>query len=143
MSDASEPVPVNDWNTKIIEEFRANHGKVGGQFDGAPMVLLSTTGAKTGRKRTTPLVYLPGDDRVVVFGSKAGAPTHPDWYHNLVANPTVTVELGDETYEATATVAGPEERDRLFALQVERMPGFAAYQEGTTRVIPAVVLTRT
>jgi deazaflavin-dependent oxidoreductase (nitroreductase family) len=131
-----------DWNQKIIEEFRANEGKVGGQFEGAPVLVLSTTGAKSGRRHTTPMMYLPGDDRLYVFASKAGAPTNPDWYHNLVAHPNVIVEVGTDTYEATATPVTGEERDRIYAEQSALYPGFAEYQEKTTRVIPVVVLAR-
>jgi deazaflavin-dependent oxidoreductase (nitroreductase family) len=133
---------VNDWNAKIIAEFRANAGKVGGQFEGAPMVLLTTTGAKSGQPRTSPLVYLPDGERVVVFASKAGAPTNPDWYHNLVANPEVTVEVGADAYQARAVEITGAERDELFARQVERMPGFQSYADSTTRVIPVIALER-
>ena len=133
---------MKTFNQQIIEEFRANAGKVGGQFEGAPMLLLTTTGAKTGRRLTSPLVYAQDGDRLLVFASKAGAPTNPAWYHNLVANPTVTVEVGAETFEARATVVTGEERDRLYAEQAKRMPGFATYQQNTTRVIPVVALER-
>ena len=109
---------ANDWNTRIIEEFRANDGRVGGQFAGAPVLLLTTTGAKTGRRYTNPVMYLPDGDRVVVFASKGGAPTNPDWYHNLVAHPRVTVELGTEQYEADAAVMSAQPNYR-FALQLE------------------------
>lgn len=132
----------NDFNQSIIEEFRANGGKVGGPFAGAPMLLLTTTGAKSGQPRTTPVVYLPDGDRQVVFASKAGAPTNPDWYHNLVAHPHVSVEVGSERFDADATVLTGEERDRLFAQQAERMPGFREYQDKTSRVIPVVALER-
>jgi deazaflavin-dependent oxidoreductase (nitroreductase family) len=104
---------TNDWNQKIIEEFRANEGKVGGQFEGAPVLLLTSTGAKSGRRHTTPMMYLQGDNGVYVFASKAGAPTNPDWFHNLVANPTVTVELGTDQYDATAAPLEGAERDRV------------------------------
>jgi len=133
---------MNDFNTNIINEFRANGGKVGGPFDGAPMVLITTTGAKTGRRRTNPLVYTTDGDRVVIIASKAGAPTNPDWYHNLKANPDVPVEIGDETFEATAEEATGDERDRLFNAQAEVMPGFKDYETKTTRRIPVMVLTR-
>jgi deazaflavin-dependent oxidoreductase (nitroreductase family) len=133
---------MSDFNTKIIDEFRSNHGRVGGPFEGAPLLVLTTTGAKSGQPRTNPLVYLPDGDRMVIFASKAGAPTNPDWYHNLKAHPRVTVEVGDETFDADATVAEGEERDRLYAQQATIMPGFAEYQEKTDRVIPVVVLTR-
>ena len=133
---------MSDFNTAIIEEFRANAGKVGGNFEGASMVLITTTGAKSGRPRTSPLVYLPDNGRVVIFASKAGAPTNPDWYHNLKANPAVTVEVGAERYEATASEITGEERDRLFAAQVAVMPGFQTYAESTTRLIPVIALDR-
>jgi len=130
----------NDFNTRIIEEFRANGGKLGGPFEGAPMVLLTTTGAKSGIRRTTPLAYLPDGERIVVFASKAGAPTNPDWYHNLRAHPEVTVEVGAETRQLRASEAEGEERDRLYAEQARRMPGFADYQAKTSRVIPVIAL---
>ena len=132
----------DDFNRQIIEEFRANGGKVGGPFAGAPMLLLTTTGAKSGRPHTTPLVYSTDGDRIVVIASKAGAPTHPAWYHNLVANPTVTVEVGTEKYQASAEVPTGAERDRLFDAQAALMPNFAEYQRNTTRRIPVVRLTR-
>ena len=130
----------NDFNQSIIDEFRANGGNVGGGFDGAPMLLLTTTGAKSGQARTVPLVYLPDGDRYVVFASKAGAPTNPDWYHNLVANPSVSVEVGSDRADADAVVLTGDERDQLFAKQAERMPGFKGYQDNTTRVIPVIAL---
>jgi deazaflavin-dependent oxidoreductase (nitroreductase family) len=133
---------MSDFNQQIMDEFRANDGKVGGGFDGAPMVLLTTTGAKSGNRRTNPLVCLVEGDRVYIFASKAGAPTNPAWYHNLVANPRVTVERGSETYEADAVVVTGPERDRLFAAQASVMPGFADYQAKTSRVIPVVELRR-
>ena len=132
----------NDWNQKIIDEFRANEGRVGGQFEGAPVLLLGTTGARTGQPRTNPMMYLAEGDRLYVFASKAGAPTNPDWYHNLKANPQVTVEIGTETLSARAEeVTGPE-RDRIYAEQATRYPGFAEYQEQTSRTIPVVELVR-
>jgi deazaflavin-dependent oxidoreductase (nitroreductase family) len=131
---------ANDFNQSIVDEFRANGGKVGGPFEGAPMLLLTTTGAKSGQARTAPLVYLPDGDRYVVFASKAGAPTNPDWYHNLVANPSVSVEVGSDRTDADAVVLTGEERDQLFAKQSERMPGFKDYQDKTTRVIPVIAL---
>jgi deazaflavin-dependent oxidoreductase (nitroreductase family) len=132
---------MSDFNRGVIEEFRANHGAVGGGFAGAPMVLLTTTGAKSGQKRVNPLVGLVDDGTLYVVASKAGAPTSPDWYHNLLANPDVEVEFGDERFEATAVpiTSGPE-RDRLYAAQVAAMPGFADYEKSTTRVIPIVAL---
>ncbi|MHB1509348.1 MAG: nitroreductase family deazaflavin-dependent oxidoreductase [Acidimicrobiales bacterium] len=133
---------TTDWNSQIIEEFRANDGKVGGQFEGAPVLLLTTTGAKSGKRHTTPMMYLPGDARLYVFASKAGAPTNPDWYHNLVANPTVSVEVGTDRYEATATPLAGADRDRIYGEQARLYPGFAEYQEKTTRIIPVVELAR-
>jgi deazaflavin-dependent oxidoreductase (nitroreductase family) len=131
---------MNDFNQSIIDEFRANHGKVGGQFEGAPMLLLTTTGAKSGQARTVPVVYLADGNRYLVFASKAGAPTNPDWYHNLVANPTVSVEVGSDRFDANAVVLTGDERDRLYAKQAELLPGFQEYQKNTTRIIPVVAL---
>ncbi|MGH8997081.1 MAG: nitroreductase family deazaflavin-dependent oxidoreductase [Acidimicrobiales bacterium] len=134
---------VNDWNAKIIEEFRTNEGRVGGPFEGAPVLLLTTTGAKTGQSRVNPMMYLAEDGDVHVFASKAGAPTNPAWYHNLVANATVGVEMGTERFDATARVITGAERDRIYAKQAELYPGFAEYQEKTDRVIPVIALDRT
>lgn len=131
---------VNDWNSKIIEEFRSNEGQVGGQFQGAPLLLLTTRGRKSGVTRTNPMMYLADGERLMVFASKAGAPTHPDWYLNLLANPEVTVEVGTESFTATATELTGEERDRIYAEQARRYPGFAEYQTKTDRVIPVVEL---
>jgi deazaflavin-dependent oxidoreductase (nitroreductase family) len=132
----------NDWNRQTIEEFRANKGKVGGRWEGRPLLLLTTTGAKSGKRHTTPTMYLRDGDRLLVFASKGGAPTNPDWYHNLLAHPEVTVEVGPETYQATATVITGEERDRLYARQAELYPQFADYQAKTTRKIPVIALER-
>jgi deazaflavin-dependent oxidoreductase (nitroreductase family) len=130
-----------DFNAKVIEEFHANEGRVGGMLEGAPMLLLHHTGAKTGTARINPLVYLPDGDRYVIFASKAGAPTNPDWYHNLKAHPNVQIEVGTETIGVTATEAEGEERDRLFSAQEGRMSTFADYAEKTEgRVIPVIVL---
>jgi deazaflavin-dependent oxidoreductase (nitroreductase family) len=129
-----------DWNSNIIQEFRTNEGKVGGPFDGAPLLLLHTTGARSGEERVNPMMYLADGDRLVVFASKGGAPTNPDWYHNLVANPEVEIEVGTERRKVRARVAEGEERDRLYAEQSRRYPQFAKYQEGTDRTIPVVVL---
>jgi deazaflavin-dependent oxidoreductase (nitroreductase family) len=134
--------PPSEWNQKVIEEFRSNGGELGAQWAGAPVLLLTTTGAKSGLKHTTPTMYLADGDRMAVFASKAGAPTNPDWYHNLLAHPRATVEVGTETFEVEAEVAGNEDRDRLYALQASRYPGFGEYQEKTTRVIPVVLLRR-
>ena len=139
MSDTPD---MNDFNASIIAEFRSNDGKVGGPFDGAPMVLLTTTGAKSGKARTSPLVYFQEGDRRIIFASKAGAPTNPDWFHNITANPEVTVEIGTEKYQARAEVIEGPERDRIYAAQAELMPGFADYQANTDRVIPVVELVR-
>jgi deazaflavin-dependent oxidoreductase (nitroreductase family) len=133
---------ANAFNNKIIEEFRANDGRVGGDFEGAPMLLLTVTGAKTGRRITSPLVYTRDEDRIVVIASNGGADKHPTWFGNLVAHPIVTVELGTETFEAKAHVTDGAERDRLFAAQAEMMPGFWDYQKNTSRVIPVVALER-
>jgi deazaflavin-dependent oxidoreductase (nitroreductase family) len=131
---------VSDWNDKVIEEFRGNAGKVGGPFEGAPIVLLTTTGRRSGRARTNPLMYLPDDGRILVFASKGGAPEHPDWYTNLLTNPDVTVEVGTDRYEARATEVTGEERDRIYSKQASLFPNFAEYQEKTDRKIPVVAL---
>jgi deazaflavin-dependent oxidoreductase (nitroreductase family) len=132
----------NDFNEAIIEEFRANGGKVGGQFEGAPLLLLTSTGAKSGERRTTPVVYQADGERLVIFASKAGAPTNPAWYYNLRANPSATVEVGEETVEVKAVVAEGEERERLFRRQAEVSPQFADYEQKTTRLIPVIALER-
>jgi deazaflavin-dependent oxidoreductase (nitroreductase family) len=132
----------NEFNKKVIDEFRANGGKVGEPFEGAPMILVTHKGAKSGVERTTPLVYSRDGDRLVIIASKAGAPNNPAWFHNLVANPDVTVEVGTEKYPARASVVTGEERKRLYDAQAEQMPNFKEYQEKTTREIPVVVLTR-
>ncbi len=131
---------VNDWNKQVIEEFRANGGKVGGQFKGAPLLLLHTTGAKSGQARVNPVMYLADGDNDVVFASKGGAPTSPDWYHNLVANPRASIEVGDKTIKVVARLAEGDERERLFSRQKELYPGFADYEAKTTRQIPVVIL---
>ncbi len=131
-----------DFNQQVIEEFRANGGRVGGWFEGSRLLLLTTTGARSGRPHTTPVGYLPDGERILVIGSAGGAPRHPAWYHNLRANPRVTVEDGVFTYEADAVVLAGEERDRLFARAVEADPGWADYQGRTTRVLPVVALHR-
>jgi deazaflavin-dependent oxidoreductase (nitroreductase family) len=131
----------HDWNTSVIEEFRAHRGQVGGPFAGGRMILLTTTGARTGRPHTTPLGYLPDDDfRILVIGSAGGSDRHPAWYHNLVARPLATVETGLFTYEARATILTGDERDRLFARAAEAQPGWADYQAKTSRVLPVVAL---
>jgi deazaflavin-dependent oxidoreductase (nitroreductase family) len=131
---------ANDWNTKIIEEFRANEGVVGGPFDGVPILLLHTTGAKSGQERVNPLAYQPDGDRLAVFASKGGAPTNPDWYHNVLAHPEVTAEVGTQTRAFRARVAQGEERDRIWTKQKQERPGFADYEARTDREIPIVIL---
>lgn len=133
---------INEFNRSVIEEFRANDGRVGGPFDGAPLLILHTTGAKSGKERLAPIVYQPVGDTWVVFGSKAGAPTHPDWFHNLRANPEASIEVGADTVEVTARVATGNERDQIWAKQKELMPGFADYERATAREIPVIVLER-
>jgi deazaflavin-dependent oxidoreductase (nitroreductase family) len=130
------------FNEALIDEFRSNGGQVTGMFAGAPLVLITTTGAKSGKRRTTPIVHTNDGDNVVIIASKGGAPTSPDWYHNLVANPDVTVELPNEKFEARARVAQGDERDRLYRAQADLMPNFDEYQKATTREIPVVVLER-
>ena len=129
-----------DWNKKIIEEFRANQGKVGGMFEGTPILLLHHTGAKSGKVRVNPLAYQANGNRLVVFASKGRAPTNPDWFHNLKANPRATVEVGTETRDVRARVAEGEEREKIWSRQKEIMPGFAGYETKTTRQIPVIIL---
>jgi deazaflavin-dependent oxidoreductase (nitroreductase family) len=129
-----------EFNQQVIDEFRANEGRVGGPFEGAPMLLLTTTGAKSGRRLTSPLVYSKDGDDIIVIASKAGAPTNPDWFHNLKANPAVTVEVGTTQLEARAEITEGAERDRLFDAQAELMPNFKEYAAATDRVIPVVRL---
>ena len=131
-----------DWNSEIIREFRENAGKVGGPFEGAPVLLLTTRGAKSGKTRVNPAMYLPDGGRIFVFASKGGAPTNPDWYHNLIANPDVTVEVGTETFQAKATVVTGEDRDAIYARQAALYPQFGEYEKKTTRKIPVIALSR-
>ena len=133
---------LHDFNQHVISEFRANQGKVGGQLANMPVLLLTTTGAKSGRTLTKPLVYTTDGDRIVVLASFAGGPKNPPWYHNLVANPVATVELGSERFRVQAAVTAGEERQRLFDRQAAQMPIFAEYQQKTTRQIPVIVLKR-
>ncbi|HXC49955.1 MAG TPA: nitroreductase family deazaflavin-dependent oxidoreductase [Candidatus Limnocylindrales bacterium] len=133
---------MNEFNAKIIDEFRANGGKVGGMFTGAPMLLLHSRGAKSGKSYTTPLVYLADGDRWVIIASKAGAATNPDWFHNLVANPETEIEVGSEKVKVRAEVVGEAERTRLYDKQASIMPQFAEYKQKTSRVIPVVALSR-
>ncbi len=132
----------NDWDRRIIEEFRANGGSVGGQFAGVPLLLLTTTGAKSGEPRINPLAYLSEGGRIYVFAGNRGAPTNPGWYHNLIAHPDVTVEVGTEKFEARATVVESAEGDRLGSIQVQKIPALAELQAKITRNIPVVLLER-
>jgi deazaflavin-dependent oxidoreductase (nitroreductase family) len=140
---STDPIDFNEFNRRLITEFRENDGVVTGPFAGAPLVLLTHTGAKTGTERTTPLVHTMDGDKVVIIASKGGSPAHPHWYLNLLAHPEVTVELPGDTFRAhaTALTEGPE-RDRLYRAQAELMPNFTAYEEKTDRKIPVVVLER-
>ena len=133
----------DERNRKIIDEFRSNAGVVGGPFDGIPILLLHHRGAKSGMERVNPLAYqqLEGGG-VAIFGSKGGAPSHPAWFHNLVANPRARVEIGTETFDVVARVAADEERERIWEKQKRDMPGFADYERNTPREIPVVVLER-
>ncbi|HET8931152.1 MAG TPA: nitroreductase family deazaflavin-dependent oxidoreductase [Acidimicrobiales bacterium] len=132
---------AQDWNQKVIEEFRANEGKVGGPFEGGALLLLHTTGAKSGKQRINPVMYRDLDDgRVAVFASKAGAETHPDWYHNLVGHSEVTAEIGTDTREFIARTATGDERTSIWNAQKAAAPGFADYEAKTTREIPVVIL---
>lgn len=131
---------TNDWNKTIIAEFRENGGQVGGRFAGRSLLLLHTTGAKSGEERVNPLAYTRDGDQLVVIASKGGAPTNPAWYYNLLANPQVTVEVGAERFQAQAAVPAEPERTRLFDQMAQVMPGFAEYQRNTARQIPVVTL---
>ncbi len=133
---------TQDWNSRIIDEFRANGGRVGGQFESAPLLLLHTTGARTGQDRVHPMMYLDLDAKRYVFATKAGADTDPDWYRNLVAHPDVEVEVGTERYRADAAALAEPERSQVYDVQARRYPGFAEYEENTERIIPVVELTR-
>ncbi len=139
MSDTND---FNDFNRRIIEEFRANGGEVGGQFEGAPMLLLHTTGAKTGKERVSPVMYQQVGDDLAIFGSRGGAPTDPDWYRNIVAEPSVTVEVGTETVPMQARITSGEERARIWEQQKAMAPGFAEYEKTANREIPVVLLSR-
>ena len=134
-----------EFNKNVIEEFRANDGVCGGPFEGMPMILITMTGAKSGRELCSPLVYSTDGDDVVIIASKAGAPQHPNWYHNLVANPTITVEVGTDSYEATAHLTEGDERKRLYDAQAAQMPQFAEYEQKAAehgREIPVFRLVR-
>ncbi len=132
---------MSDWNTQVIEEFRANGGKVGGNFEGMPLLLLHHVGGKTGTERVNPLAYQQLDEgAVAVFASKGGAPTDPDWFRNLKVNPETAIEIGTETREVRARVADDAERNQIWERQKEKVPAFAEYEDKTERVIPVVVL---
>lgn len=133
---------LRERNRRVIEEFRANGGTVGGPWEGATMLLLHTKGARSGRSRVNPLVYLPDGDRYVIVASKGGAPEDPQWYRNLLADPDVEIEVGTERIHVHATVITGPERDELYARQVERRPAFAEYRQRTTRTIPVIALER-
>jgi deazaflavin-dependent oxidoreductase (nitroreductase family) len=133
---------LNDWDRQIIAAFRANGGNVGGQFAGVPLLLLTTTGAKSGQQRITPLAYLSEGGHIYVFAGNRGAPTNPGWYHNLVAHPDVTVEIGTETFEARAIVVDSAEGERLGRIQVQKIPVLAELQAKITRKVPVVLLER-
>jgi len=132
-----------DFNAKVIDEFRANEGRVGGMFASMPILLLHHTGARSGAERVNPVAYYQDGERYVIIASKGGAPSHPAWYHNLVAHPDATIEIGTQTLQVRATEATGEERQRLYGAQAELMPQFAEYAEKTTRTIPVIVLTPT
>jgi deazaflavin-dependent oxidoreductase (nitroreductase family) len=133
---------MSDWNKALIEEFRANKGKVGGHFEGANLLLLHTTGAKSGLERVNPMMYFMDGDHYVVVASKAGADTHPDWYHNLLAHPEVSVEVGTEQFPAVALVPSETERTKLYAKMESISSGFTEYKHKTSRIIPVVTLNR-
>ena len=133
---------ANDRNQGVIEEFRSRGGRVGGNFEGAPILLMHTVGAKTGEERVTPVMYLADGERWVVFASRAGAPNSPGWYHNLVAKPDMAIEVGTETIDVRATIASHEERDPLYARQAAAYPQFGEYEKRTSRKIPVVIFTR-
>jgi deazaflavin-dependent oxidoreductase (nitroreductase family) len=139
MTEASGP---SGWNQKIIEEFRANAGKVGGYFQGAPMILIHHIGARSGTERVNPLTYLPDGDDMIIAATKSGAPTNPDWYHNLKAHPRITVEVGTATFPVEATEVTGEERNQLWRRLVEMRPGFGGYETKTSRTFPMFRLTR-
>jgi deazaflavin-dependent oxidoreductase (nitroreductase family) len=132
---------MSDWNTGVIAEFRKNKGKVGGNFEGAPLLLINHTGAKTSKLRVNPVMYLKDGNRYLVFGSKGGHDSHPDWYRNLKAHPDVKIEVGTETIEVHAEEIKGAERDRLYAKQASLYPQFAEYQKKTKRIIPVIAFT--
>ena len=129
-----------DWNRNVIEEFHANGGKVGGNWEGRPLLLLHTIGARSGKERVNPLMYQQRGDDYVVFATKGGAPSHPDWYFNLLANPAAQIEVGDKQQSVRAHLAEGDEREELWEKQKEQFPNFAEYERKTSREIPVVVL---
>lgn len=133
---------LNDWNQQVIDEFRANEGKVGGPFANMTLLLLHTTGAKSGESRINPVAYINDAGCYVIVASKGGAPTNPDWYHNLAANPQVSVEVGTEQFPALATVTEEPERTELYRKVAALYPNFAEYEQRTDRTIPVITLTR-
>jgi deazaflavin-dependent oxidoreductase (nitroreductase family) len=134
------PIPSAEFNAHVIEEFRANEGRVGGTFEGMPLLLLHHTGARTGQSRINPVAYLGDGERYVLIASKGGAPTHPAWYHNLKTHPQTKIEVGPDTIDVVASEATGDERERLFRTQAERFPQFAEYEQQTARTIPVIVL---
>ena len=133
---------MTDFNSNVIEEFRANEGKIGGYFAGQNMLLLTTVGATTGEPRLTTIIYVEDEGRIFIVGSKGGAPSHPDWFHNLLEQPEVTVEIGSEKYQARARILTEPERTEQFARLADAVPGYAESQDKTTRVIPVIELIR-
>ena len=133
---------MSDWNKKIIEEFRANEGRVGGHFENMTLLLLHTTGAKSGLPRLNPAAFTEDGNRLVIIASKGGADSHPDWYYNVIANPNVTIEVGTEKYDAVATVEEEPERTRLYDQMAGQYPGFEEYRQKTSRIIPVITLKR-
>ena len=142
MTEVPDAEAMKAFNKSIVDEFRSNGGKVGGPFEGATLLLLTTTGAKSGQPRLAPLAYLTIDDKMIIVGSKAGADTNPDWVHNLRANPQAHIEVGTDAYDVTARELPAEERDATYPKVVELAPGFGEYQEKTSRVIPLFELQR-
>ena len=138
MSDINE---INARNQRIIDEFRANEGKVGGHFEGKTLLILHTIGARTGKERVKPVAYVRDGERYAVIASKGGAPTNPDWYHNILAHPRLTVEIGTESFQVDANAAEKPEQTRLYNKMVERLPGFNDYRRKTERVILVIELT--
>jgi len=142
MTEFTDAASFHAFNAAIVDEFRANGGKVGGQFEGGNLLLLHTTGAKSGRPRMSPLAYLPVDGKILIVGSKAGAPTHPDWVHNLRANPNAHIEIGTDAYDVVARELPDDEREATYPLITAVAPVFADYQAKTSRVIPLFELVR-